>query len=104
MSGEQEPKTGVVLDDSVELSLSEVCRASHVHAEVVIQLVEIGVLEPRGREPAEWRFTGEAIIVVRRAENLRRDLDINLPGVALALDLLDEIDRLRDRVNRLEGD
>jgi chaperone modulatory protein CbpM len=34
---------------------------------------------------------------------LQRDLDINLAGVALALDLMDEIESLRAAVSRLES-
>ena len=37
-----------------------------------------------------------------RALNLQRDLDINPAGAALALELLDEIDHLRERLRTLE--
>lgn len=103
MNSEQETRFGVVLDESVEFSLSEVCNTCHVHAEAVIQLVEVGVLEPSGRDPAQWRFPGQALRRIERALNLQRDLDINPAGVALVLDLLDQIDRLHDRLRRLEG-
>ncbi|MFM0514464.1 chaperone modulator CbpM [Paraburkholderia sp. RL17-373-BIF-A] len=36
----------------------------------------------------------------RLAQRLAHDFQINAPGVALALDLLDEIDSLRSRVKR----
>jgi len=92
---------GVLLDESVELSLGEVCCACDVRAEFVIELVEVSVIEPRGREPDQWRFAGQAIARIERALNLQRDLDINLPGVALALELLDEVDALRERLHAL---
>jgi len=38
----------------------------------------------------------------RRAIRLSRDLDVNLPGVGLALELLDELEDLRVRVRALE--
>jgi chaperone modulatory protein CbpM len=40
---------------------------------------------------------------VRTAQRLAHDFQINPPGVALALDLLDEIDALRARVKRPRG-
>lgn len=104
MSREKETHVGILLDDTVEFSLTEVCRTCHVHAEVVIQLVEVGALEPHGKEPSQWRFTGHAIRRLERAVNLQRDLDVNLAGAALALELLDEIDQLRDRLRILEGE
>jgi chaperone modulatory protein CbpM len=35
---------------------------------------------------------------------LQRDLGVNLAGVALALQLLDEVEALRARINALEAD
>jgi chaperone modulatory protein CbpM len=102
MSKEQELRAGVLLDESVEFTLSELCRSCHTHAEVVFELVEVGVLDPRGRDPGHWRFSGNALRRAERALRLHRDLQINLAGVALALDLLDEIDQLRERLRALE--
>lgn len=104
MSRNKEIQVGTLLDDSVEFSLSDVCHTCHVHAEVVMQLVEVGALEPHGQKPSQWRFTGHAIRRLVRAINLQRDLGINLAGAALALELLDEIDYLRDRLRILEGE
>jgi len=53
------------------------------------------VLEPQGDTPLDWRFSGDAMRRTRLALRLSRDLDINPPGLALVLDLLDEIARLR---------
>jgi len=104
VSENREIRHGVLLDESVEMSLGEVCRACEVQAEVIIQLVAMGVVEPHGREPGQWRFAGQAIGRIERALNLQRDLDINLPGVALALELLDEVEALRERLHALEHD
>jgi len=43
----------------------------------------------------QWRFTYTEIRRVQTAVRLQRDLRINLPGCALALDLLDELEELR---------
>lgn len=84
-----------VLDESSIFTLHELCRACGVHAELVIEMVEEGLLEPRGAVPAEWRFPGDAVTRAQRALKLSRDLRVNWPGAALALDLLDELERLR---------
>ena len=46
----------------------------------------------------EWRFTGDALRRARLALRLERELEINLAGVALALELMEEIEQLRRRV------
>ena len=51
---------------------------------------------------SDWQFTSLAIIRVARAKRLERDLSLNPPGVALALDLLDEIEDLRSRLKAFE--
>ena len=87
--------TGTLLDERAVFTLRELCRACGIHAELVIEMVEEGVLEPRGSTPTEWRFPGKAVIRAQKALNLTRDLRVNWPGAALALNLLEEIERLR---------
>ena len=87
--------TGTLLDERAVFTLRELCRACGVHAELVIEMVEEGVLEPRGSTPTEWRFPGNAVIRAQKALKLTRDLRVNWPGAALALDLLEEIEQLR---------
>lgn len=95
--------TGIVLDEQAELTLSDLCRACCQHAEWIVQLVEEGILEPAGHNPAQWRFSGASLQKAHIAMRLQRDLEINLAGVALALDLMDEIESLRSLVCRLES-
>lgn len=92
-----------VLDENLELSLNELCRACELPAEQVIALVEEGVIEPRGGAHTRWRFSGICVRRVRRVYNLERDLGVNLAGAALAIELLEEIERLQARLMRLGG-
>jgi len=62
--------------------------------------VYAGVLEPEGRAPEDWRFPGASLRRARVAARLVRDLQVDLAGVALAVELLEEIDRLRARLRR----
>lgn len=93
---------GTLLDEHEVLSLTELTRVCGVDVEQVRLMVGEGMLQPSGGEPAAWRFSGLEVRRTRRALRLQRDLDLNLAGTALALDLLDEIDALRRRVRCLE--
>jgi len=88
---------GVVVEE-VSLTLHELCRASHAGVEQIQLWVVEGVLEPEGSSPDDWRFSGTALQRARRALRLTYDLDVNPAGVALALDLLDEIAVLESRL------
>jgi chaperone modulatory protein CbpM len=92
--------SGDVLGEDVELTLVELCRTCQLPAERVYELVDEGIIEPLGREPAGWRFRWTSVRRVRCALRLERDLGVNLAGAALALDLLEELNRLRARLRR----
>ncbi|MCU0922687.1 MAG: chaperone modulator CbpM [Burkholderiaceae bacterium] len=84
-----------VVEEEVQMSLAELCRVCGTERELVVQLVEHGVVEPQGAGPHAWVFAGTSLQRTRVALRLLRDLELNLPGAALAVDLLDEIARLQ---------
>ncbi len=71
-----------------EVTLADLTRTCRVHAEWVLELVEEGVLEPLGPGGPQWRFAATSVVRVQKAQRLQRDLGVNLPGIALALQLL----------------
>jgi len=95
--------TGVIVEESAELSLSELSQACSTTTEWLIELVDEGVLEPAGQQQTQWRFSGASLKRARTARRLHDDLKINLAGVALALDLIEEVEAMRERLRRLES-
>lgn len=91
---------GRVVEDDVQLTLLELCQASGAPRERIMTWVSEGMLEPVGDRPPEWRFTGVSLRRTRLACRLEQDLELNPPGVALALDLMDEIMALRAELRR----
>jgi len=87
--------SAVLLDESVEFSLSELCSLCSVTEEIVVEIVAEGIVAPTGRERSQWRFSGVALTRVQRVVWLQHDFGVNLPGAALALDLLEEVERLK---------
>ena len=93
---------GDLLDEDVEMTLAQLCQACDLSEAQIIELVEQGIIDPLGPEPTEWRFVSISLRRVRITRNLQRDLGVNAPGAALALELLEEIEKLRARLRRLE--
>ncbi len=93
--------SGEVLEEEVELTLVELCRICRLPSERLLELVEQGIVEPLGRDPEHWRFRGASVRRVRCALRLERDLGVNFAGAALALELLEELESLRARLERL---
>ncbi|CAB3804732.1 Chaperone modulatory protein CbpM [Paraburkholderia caffeinitolerans] len=91
---------GQIVDDDVELTLVDMSRISGASAEEITLWVAEGAFEPKGAGPQEWRFSGASLCRALTAFRLARDLQINAPGIALALDLLDEIEALKTKSKR----
>lgn len=92
---EQQAVTMMVLDDELTLTLGEVCRYCKLSTEQVTTLVEEGIIEAQGTIVQEWRFSGSCVKRIRIAQRLQQDLEVNLPGVAIILELLEELATLR---------
>ncbi len=84
-----------VVEEEAPMSLAELCQACDAEHDLVLQLVAHGVIEPQGAGPQAWVFAGASLQRTRTALRLLRDLELNLQGAALAVELLDEIARLQ---------
>lgn len=96
--------SAIILEEQTGLTLTEVCQACAVRVEFIVGLVDEGVLDPIGREPHRWRFTGTHLRRATVALRLQRDLGVNRAGAALALQLLDEIETLQARLRKTGHD
>lgn len=92
---------GVIVYDDQLVSLTELCRNYALSAEQLLSMVEYGIIEPLDFQSShiQWQFTGNSTLRVQRALRLQHDLDLNIAGAALAIELLDEIKLLRDRLS-----
>lgn len=93
---------GEIVEECAVLSVSDLTRMFAVDERRIVEWVEEGVLTTIEIDTTEWRFSGAALRRVRIALRLERDLGINLPGVALVLDLLEELEQLR-RLRKVES-
>jgi|SRR6185312_17065210 len=100
-------QTVTIIDEQNALTLTELSHACSVQSGYIIELVDEGLITPQimaeEHEPHCWRFTGAQMRRARMALRLQSDLGINLAGVALALQLLDEIETLRMRLSVLDN-
>ncbi|MEX2488688.1 MAG: chaperone modulator CbpM [Pseudomonadales bacterium] len=90
------------IDEDVIYTVKELCTACRIEKSYVVELVSHGIIEPRDDNRNVWRFDAVEAARTRRAYRLHRDLDLNLEGVALALELMDRNRKLNERVRFLE--
>ncbi len=91
----------VVFDEQLTLSLVELSKACHVHAEWVLELVDEGIIDPVIQDTIHYYFSASCLKQAIAVKNLQRDLGINLAGAALVLDLKKEIDNLQAQIQIL---
>ena len=96
---ESKPLRGQIIEEETVISLDELCEHCTLQAEEVVTMVREGIIDPAGGPPesegaVRWLFHISSVRRVRTVVRLQRDLGVNLPGAALALELLDRIAEL----------
>jgi chaperone modulatory protein CbpM len=94
-----------VLDASTGLRVEELCARVHIDVEWIVELVELGALEPRGgSDPGEWSFAQSEVPRLCAMARLVEDLGVNLPGAAIILELAEERRRLLAQLRQVTSD
>ncbi|MDN6275246.1 chaperone modulator CbpM [Psychrobacter sp.] len=75
------------------MSLDELISACGQERQWVIELIEENIIEYD--VPNCEQFTGYQLATVRRASRLSRDFEASVPAIGLILELLDEVEQLR---------
>lgn len=98
-----------IIDDNVQLTLIELCQVCQSSEDIVRSWIVEGVFDgvcedvfaPADQAQQQWKFSGTAVQRARLAQTLAQDLEINSPGIALALDLMDRIQLLEAQLTRI---
>ncbi len=85
---------------TVTFTITELCLRTGVSEEELTEIVGLGMIEPHQPQADTGLFDDSAVTIVHRAVRLRNELELDWPGIAVALTLLDENARLT-RENRL---
>jgi len=86
------------LIDEATLSLEELARACSVESDWVVERIESGLLADGSPYMASWRFTSRDLARARRMCRLERDFEAAPELAALAVDLIEENQRLKERL------
>ena len=87
--------TGEIFDERSAFSVNDLTRMFAVEERRIVEWVEEGVISVLETNTAQWRFSGAQLRRARIALRLERDLGLNAAGVALVLELLEELQQFR---------
>ena len=93
--------TFILEQTSKNYSCDDLCDRCGVTVTVIEEFIDLGIIEPDHTARGEYKFSTENYLRLRKALRIQRDLAVNPPGVALAMDLLDEVDILRRQLDTL---
>jgi chaperone modulatory protein CbpM len=82
------------IDERVEYSLADLAERSHLAPAEIIELIDCGALAAG---------SAHALEAARTAARLRRDFEVNVQGVALAMTLLQRIADLEGELRTLRA-
>ena len=85
---------------TVTFTITEFCLHTGLSEEELNEIVGLGMIEPRQPQREKWLFDDSAVTIVHRAVRLRKELELDWPGIAVALTLMDDIAHLKQE-NRL---
>lgn len=103
MTDDSEPTAATELvAEATRVTVEELCEACGVTTEDIVTYVSESIIQPLEPEDRRWIFSHTSVIAVRRAKRLQTDLGLNAAGIALAFDLMAEIDTLKQRLSRYE--
>ncbi len=91
-----------LLGESDWIAVDTLCRVCNLSLDVMAELADLGVVSPRGGSPREWQLPATSLPRLRTLARLMHDLDLNVVGAALAVELLETQRRLEHRLRELE--
>lgn len=84
--------------NDVIMSLDELVAACGQEHSWVVALIEESIIVPDVAQQVDataQKFSGYQLTLARRASRLSRDFDASVPAIGLILELLDELEQLR---------
>jgi DNA-binding transcriptional MerR regulator len=90
--------------EDVRYDLDTLARLADLHPALVSQYVKWGLLDPVGDAGEEgWWFDDRSLHLLRKIQRLRQELGVNLNGVGVVLELLQQIEELQRELARAAG-
>ena len=81
------------MNEHVRLTVIEICQSVDISPEELTEVVGLGVITPV-EAGTSWIFDYHALRNLRRARRLQIELDLEWSGIAMALTLMEKVDRL----------
>lgn len=91
-----------LLKNQKSLTLQDICDQCSLSRETVVAYIEEGLIDVAGDTASGWRFSEIHLLHIQKANRLERDLRLNPAGSVLVLELMQQIEHLKNQIKRLQ--
>jgi chaperone modulatory protein CbpM len=91
----------VLVGEMMTLTLTEFEKQYQVDEAFLNEMLDHGLIEPTQLETEKMVFDIQALQRIQSALRLQRDLEVNMPGIGIVLDLMDELHHAREELQIL---
>jgi chaperone modulatory protein CbpM len=91
------------LDESSEVSFSQLLVLSGLSDSDLRELVDHGALTPIDPAASSWTFTSYCVVVARKASRLSRDFELDAHAVSVLLGFVERIEALESELHALRA-
>jgi chaperone modulatory protein CbpM len=89
------------LESHREITLHELAQFSGLSESEVRDLIDGGAIQPVDERAEQYMFRAQYILAAKAARRLRRDFELDMQGVVVALALLDRVHDLEMQIRAL---
>ena len=93
-----------IITADIQLDLADLAHSCGVSPEWIIERVQAGLLCNPPNDTAQVQFTSDELIRVRRLLNIEQGFDANPELAALVVDMMEEIERLKSKLDHTNED
>ncbi|USQ14880.1 molecular chaperone [Legionella lytica] len=90
---------GVIIEETKTFTYTEVCHKYNIPKQLLSEMMEHGLFSNASTELEQLKLNQKELHKIESAFRLHCDLGINLPGVVLAIELLEKIEKLNDELD-----
>ncbi len=94
--------TGLLMDETAYVSFAELCKLHHFSEDWLVELLEHGLFHSVTKPIPQINFDCRMLHRLQAAFRLQRDLELNVSGTVLVMELLDQLEALHSRLHVLQ--
>lgn len=89
---------GMLIEETETFSYKEVCTKYNITTDLLEEMVEHGLFSNKSTDLKQLQFNPKELQRIESAFRLHQDLGVNLPGVVLAIELLEKIQHMDEEL------